>query len=810
MSSARTAALIAFVTSVSSLPSVALAQVAGSGQQDSNAPTSVSVAASAATTKATGTQAPGTPAADAAAPSDAGLGQIVITARRRAENLQDVPLAVTAFSPQQLQAKAITDRTSLADNTPSLFTINGGYPREFAFFALRGQGPAFGSVPGVVNYFAEVPNAVNIDGRVGTYYDLANVQVLAGPQGTLFGKNATGGNILFEPAKPRNDFDGYVQGEFGNYNDRRLQGALNLQIVPDKVLLRVAGEFGRRDGYTKDVGPFFKSKDYDNLAYESFRVGLTLKPTDRIEIYTVGRYYNSHTNGGGTVLGAFNPAAGFDASAFGLGFLPVLAFYPGMATAVAEQDARGPRRVAYNTDQFSDTRYWQIINQATVELSDTIKLKNIISYSELKTLYGYDYDATANPISGQTSQVNPANPGLFSGGKIPTLAPKVLTEELQLQGTAFDKALAFTVGGFLDSQKTELPAGIAEYTFFPFGTLVPTLSAIFDSRNHSEAVFGQGTLDLGRASPSLKGLSVTGGLRYTWEHSFTSQTIGAPPAVAGSVDDSYLSYTTTLDYDVSRRIHVYVTARDAYKSGGVNGPVPVGSQFRTFPPEKLSDVEIGFKSEFNLGGVAGRLNVAAYRGIYDNIQRTTAESVDTPAGPVLLNVTRSAAKGKIEGVEINGAIVPVTGLTLNGSYSYINARYTKVTDASAGAILNGSPFPYTPKNKFSVGATYDLPLGSAGDLRAGINYVHQSKSSTAQTNASFYRFLPAYGLLNASLDLRDVGGRPLDIGLFVNNLTDETRPVGVLDQYAGSTGTVGLTYTEPRMYGVRATYHFSH
>jgi len=162
----------------------------------------------------------------------------------------------------------------------------------------------------------------------------------------------------------------------------------------------------------------------------------------------------------------------------------------------------------------------------------------------------------------------------------------------------------------------------------------------------------------------------------------------------------------------------------------------------------------------------------------------------------------------VQGLEVNTAIVPATGLTLTGSYSYIDAKYTEVADASAGAILNGSPFPYTPKHKFSAGATYDLPLGGAGDLRAGVNYVHQSKASTAQTNTSFYRFLPAYGLLNASLDLREVGGRPLDIGVFVNNLTDVTKPVGVLDQYAAASGTVGLTYTEPRMYGVRVGYRF--
>ncbi len=724
-----------------------------------------------------------------------GLNDIVVTARRREERLQDVPIAVTAFTEEAIEQKGITDRTSLADNTPSLFTINGGYPREFAFFALRGQGPAFGSTPGVLNYFAEVPNSVNIDGRVGTYFDLANVQVLAGPQGTLFGKNATGGNILFEPVKPKDDFEGYVRVQLGNYDDRRIEGALNTPIVPGRVLLRIAGEVGRRDGYTKDVGPNFAGKDYDNLSYESFRFGLTLRPTDDIELYTMLRYYHSDNNGGGTVIDAFNPAAGANLGP-PFGFIPVLAFYPGAATIVAEQDARGPRRVSYDLDQFSQVEYWQVINQASVQITDNIKLRNIISYSQFRNRYGYDYDATPFPLAGQSSR------------NIDTLAPNVFTEELQLQGTLLDDAVDFAIGGYMDRATTKNPAGIEQYTFFPIGTLIPPIFGYFDNRNRSEAVFGQATVDLGKLSGALTGLSVTGGLRYTWEHSFSSQTIGGPPAITGSVDSDYPSYTATLDYDVTSGVHVYVTARDAYKSGGANGPVPAGSAFRTFPPERLSDIEVGLKSQFSIGDVDVRANIAAYRGIYDDIQRTTVESVQTPSGPVLLNVTRSAAKGKIEGVELNVAIVPVRGFTLTGSYSYIDARYTEVADASAGAILNGAPFPYTPKHKFSVGSSYETSLGSTGDLVMAVNYVRQSKVSTAQTNSSFYNFLPSYGLLNATIGLKDIGGRPIDLSLFANNITNEAKPVGVLDQYAGSSGTVGLTYTEPRMYGVRIGYRF--
>ncbi|WP_315760691.1 TonB-dependent receptor [Sphingomonas sp. Y38-1Y] len=710
------------------------------------------------------------------------FADVVVTARRREENLQDVPVAVTAFTPAVLVQKAITDRTSLADNTPSLFTINGGYPREFAFFALRGQGPAFGSTPGVINYFAEVPNTTSIDGRVGTYYDLANVQVVSGPQGTLFGKNATGGNILFEPAKPRNAFEGYVRAEYGNYNNARIEGALNLPVVPDKVLLRVAGEVGRRDGYTIDVGPNFAGKDYDNLAYQSVRLGLTLRPADGIESYTVARYYNSDTNGGGTVLGAVNPAG---AALIGL-------FYPTIGSQLADQQGRGPRRVSYDLNQRSLTDYWQVVNQTSIDLGDTLKLRNIASYSEFRSKYTYDYDATPLPLAGQVSR------------GIPVLAPNTFTEELQLQGTAANRAINFSIGGYLDRQTWSGPAGIQEFTLFPVGTLIPPVPFFQVLKNRSEAVFGQATVDLGVLTPALRGLSLTGGLRYTWEHSFTATTLIAPPAVEGTFDDDYLSYTATIDYDVSSGIHVYLTSRDAYKSGGVNGPVPEGSAFRVFPAERLSDIEAGLKAQFDVGTMKGRLNVAAYRGNYDNIQRTTAEQVSG----VVLNVTRSAAKGRVQGVEINAALIPFTGLTLNGSYSYIDARYTEVADASAGAILNGAPFPYTPEHKFSVGGTYEAPLGRAGDLTLSANYVRQTEVSTAQTNQSFYRELPGYGLLNASVGLNNVGGRPLSITAFGTNLTNVAKPVGVIDLYAAGPSVVGLTYTEPRMYGIRVGYRF--
>ncbi|HEY2178282.1 MAG TPA: TonB-dependent receptor plug domain-containing protein, partial [Caulobacteraceae bacterium] len=591
-----------------------------------------------AAASAASAQAQGSTTAQAPASTTA-LGEVVVTARRRAENLQNVPVAVTAFSAETLEQKHVTDKTALADFTPSLITITGGYPSEFAYFALRGQGPAFGSVPGVVPYFSEVANPIGIDGRTGTYFDLANVQVLAGPQGTLFGKNATGGNILFEPQAPTNRFEGYIRGEYGNYNDHRADGAINIPIVRDRVLLRLAGEVDRQDGYTTDVGPFFLGKKYDNINVDSFRGSLTLRPTDKFELETIGRYYYSNNNGPGTILEQLNPAI---VAAYG-------AFFPGLANALADQQSRGIRHVSYDLNEFSKTVYWQILNHATYSFNDNLQFKNIISYSQFRDYYGYDYDATHFSLGGQSSR------------DFPVLAPNYFTEEARLEGKALGGALNFTAGVYYDNQTWHAPAGIEQYTAIPIVLFLGPIQAFAVQTNDSHAVFGQATLDLGKEIEALKGLSITGGLRYTWEHSFTSIEIIAPPAVGGAVDSRYPSYTFNIDKAFGQAAHVYLAVRDAYKSGGANGGVPATSPFATFLPERIQDVELGVKTQFEVGGIAARLNADAYRGDYTNIQRTTQQLISG----VVLNVDENAAKAVVQGVEFTGAVVPVRGLTLS-------------------------------------------------------------------------------------------------------------------------------------------------
>ena len=189
--------------------------------------------------------------ADQPSASSGNLEEIVVTARRKEEKLQTVPVAVTAFTPADIQNKAIESSSDLQHFVPSL--MSSQQSRDEQVFYLRGQGPNGGSggSPGVIAYFSEVPFTGS---GPGIYFDLGNLQVLRGPQGTLFGQNTTGGAVLFEPMHPTNNFEGYVQMTLGNYNREGVEAAINIPIIEDKLLVRIAGfKIDQRDGFTYET-----------------------------------------------------------------------------------------------------------------------------------------------------------------------------------------------------------------------------------------------------------------------------------------------------------------------------------------------------------------------------------------------------------------------------------------------------------------------------------------------------------------------------------------------------------------------------
>jgi iron complex outermembrane receptor protein len=728
------------------------------------------------------------------------LEEITVTARRREESLYAVPVAVTALSPGDIRARGIQTAEDLQNYVPSL-NVSSSVTRDDYTYSLRGMGPTGGSGPGavlagggtgVVTYFADVPTS---GAGPGLFYDLESVQVAAGPQGTLFGKNTTGGAVLFVPKKPVNDFEGSVEYGMGDYNMKTATAVVNLPLVDDKVLLRVAGQFLDRDGFTIDRGPFFAGKDYDNRDYWALRASLLLRPFDNLENTTIFSALHSEGNGDGFVLTAVNPAG-----AFGLLLSPLL----------AEQQASGIRSTSLSANEI-DRRYNDgIINTTRWSVSEQWQFKNIFSYQVQKWRNSEDVDGTSLVLD----DLVPVGQGWHT--QVGTY-----TEEPQIQGAALDDHLKITAGAYYEDGHNLAPQ--------PYQVQVALGNFLINQVDQSNAersrgLYAQTTYDIGGLSSSLDGLKLTTGYRYTWDNysygiaSFSPSignacltSAGAYPAsdcaFSASGQSGGSSWTLGLDYQLPAAL-VYLRSGRGYVPGGFNpsfGFTPGGvdtPQFR-FAPESVIDVELGVKSEFDIAGAPAQVTADIFHSDYTNIQRYVSEVLP---GGIASNFTANASEAEIEGFEFQGSIAPVTGLTLTATYSYNHGKYTKIDPAAAPSLV-GVPFAYLPENKASLGATYKLPLAqSAGEYSLGLFYSYQSRFFDAPSVQPF-DYIEGYGLLNARLDWNHIFQTTLDASFFMTNVTDKVYRVGQYNDLLAN-GYITSFYGEPRMWGAQLRYRF--
>ncbi|HWK34617.1 TonB-dependent receptor plug domain-containing protein, partial [Sphingomonas sp.] len=359
---------------------------------------------------------------------DSGLQDIIVTARRTEERGQSVPVSLTAFSQDNLREKGINNGTDLQNFTPSL-SVLGDVARNQETYSIRGMGgnggPGTGSGPGVVGYFAEVPSSVS---GPGNFYDLASLQVLKGPQGTLFGRNTTGGAVLLEPARPKmNVVEGYIDGTVGNLNRRSGQGALNVPIVDDVLAIRVAGQFDKRDGYVRDA---VTGRDYLNRNNYSLRLGIQFNPTDTISSYTAVSYLDVKEHGGGSILLAVNPARPYGAL---------------LQPYLLAQQARGVRETALSVPTREVAKNLLILNNTEWRASDSLTIKNVFSYGRSRSTSATDRDSTPLPIADLLG----AYPGSYNNNL------RTITEELQLRYES--GRLRVQAGGFFLDQMTPAP-----------------------------------------------------------------------------------------------------------------------------------------------------------------------------------------------------------------------------------------------------------------------------------------------------------------------------------------------------------------
>ena len=723
----------------------------------------------------------------------AALEEIVVTARRRNEDIQTVPIAITVLSARKLRDLQVERVTDLQHFVPSLVATNSTN-RDSEQLSIRG-------LPGVVAYFAEAPVVSSLSAAAsgptstgsgsgtGLYYDLQDIQVLKGPQSTLFGGTTSGGAILFEPKKPTGDYEGYVQVTAGNYGDHELEAAVNVPVVPEKLLVRVAGQTQQRDGFTYDV---VHHKDLDNRDFLAGRIGVTVQPWDDFDNYLVYSSYYNHNNGTGERLTAVKPGS------------PASLAFPGIYNALAQETALGPRATALDTNELGKEYTFRFVDIAQWRAADDLTIRNIAAYTESKYLFRWDLDGSRLPLIAST------NPNGWSN------SVAAYSEELQFQGKALDGNLIWTTGGFLQFVH---PAGYSYVQSIEFDTPVNTvihnpLTSAGRSTTKSQAVYGQATYDLGDIVDALSGLKVTGGYRYTWDYASNlqnaydglglcqaNQLLSVPncaSAISGHFSEG--TWTAALNYQVTPNLLLYATGRRGYNPGGFNLYAP-NPQTRKYQPETVVDIETGVKASWTLWGMNGRTALDGFHDHYTNIQRAVAV-----VGNGINTITENAALATLEGIEFEGKINPIDSVELSGIYAYSNSRYDKYFSASANQDLSGLPFTGGPRNQYSATAKYTLPVDERlGKISFAATYSWQAHIQISDRELG--SILPPHGLLDLRLDWDSIAGRPFDAAFFMTNATDQVYLVGGTVVY-DALGVNPVIYGEPRMWGFQLRYRF--
>ncbi len=747
------------------------------------------------------------------APADsAAAEEIIVTARRTEEKLETVPTAVTAFTPQQLREQGIHTEADLQLTVPG-FTVRETENQNTLTFSIRGQtvDAYTGSATAVVPYINEVQLYT---GGAGAFFDLDSIQVLKGPQGTLFGRNTTGGAVLYTTVKPGPDFGGYLQAGYGNYNAYEEQGAITVQIFAETLLGRIAFVATNRDCYIHNL---YYDQWLGAVDRQNIRFSLTWQPTDDIKNSIVFEYIHSLGNNTGEIASYVSPT-GTAATlyspildkAFGIpgawaAYLKANPLVPatGALGYVAVQKALGPYSVKDIEGSLHREHGYYVTNSTTYDVTPNLRLKNIFGFSydnsrdlssENGTPYGIQY--TENLATGEIG-----NRQNIDG----------VSEEVQAQGDLFDDQLKYTVGAFYQNTDTQILYPQSYFNLGPLGVL-SSVDSHFETKDSTEALYAQGTYDLSQAT-GIDGLSFTAGYRYSWETFKLAQLPGSDsyPAAPQTIYFSNPSWLASVSYQIDPDLMVYVQGRRSWRSGGLNGVAPpinaeAAGGGDEYAPEYTRDVELGLKYGGRILGRAAHVNVAVYDQWIDNVQRAEFPSLNGHSIAVTINVPSA----EVTGAEFDAAIKATDWLDLGAAGAYNYARYTDNTSLIFGTKYIFGPYGDTPRASGSLYGRVMLPapeewgaMSLRADLYAQTGQWYSNNGSTILPNTK----LPGYGLVNLRYDWTDMFGSSLSLGAFVKNLGDRVYYVGGLAQGV-SLGSDAVTVGTPRMYGFELRYRF--
>jgi outer membrane receptor protein involved in Fe transport len=754
--------------------------------------------------------------------------EIVVTAQKRSERIQDVPIAVSAFTSEALERRNLDSAIDLQLQVPNLLVVGNDRP------TIRGVGnnaisPTADNGTGVLLNFAPIGLRPQDE-----FYDVERIEVLRGPQGTLYGRNTTGGTINLITRKAGTQLDGYGTVEIGTFATRRIQGAVN---VPIGALggLRIAGFYLKRDGYTKNIG---SGGEVDGRDQYSIRGSLRLNPgpDTRVDIVyqrseedSTRSRENKRLCKATPVLGCSPTELGFDSpDVSGVLFQTLLRVGSGpnfpaggniYAGAINPADLR-----TVATDVSPSFKGYQ--DSVTAEVSHDlggVSLISLTGYTRGKSTANTDYDNAVLPFRF----VQPVTYN-FAAGQTITTDRLITTDSFIASGRTyyqefravsdFGQRLDFTVGANYFNTKGSASFRIYHPGIELFARNVlglPVEARIFNSdtpeaRTKSLAAFGELYY---RIADSTK---LTVGLRYTKDDkSIRTRTIflSAPPPYV-EAEGSYDAVTgrVVIDHKLTPRNMLYASYARGFKGGGLN----VGNTGTpTFDPEFIDAYEIGSKNSFV--GRTLQANLSAFYYDYKGLQ--LGQRLGT-------SVSTVNSDAKVYGLEGEFLYQPLEALIFNANASYLHTSIgnlstidpanpaqfvpgtgTPTRTPAVAVNLRGNRLPYSPKYKVSLGGEYTLPLGASG-WKATVrgDYSWQSSYFAREFNTSNDR-IKAWGVANALARVTNAS-ETLSVEAYVKNIANKDNISNSIieSDLVGSYRNARIL--DPRTFGLAATFRF--
>ena len=714
----------------------------------------------------------------AAGGGGAQLEEIVVQARRVTENLQTTPVAVSALTSAQLQNQTLRDFREIQRSVPSFRAEQMSLSASSSVMSIRGLSSgdvAVNNDPAVGIYVDGVylPHAVGSE-AMGVV-DLDHVEVLRGPQGTLYGRNTIGGAVALYSREPTQNYEGMAQATFGNFSLRDFSGVVNIPLN-DTLALRVQGRQYDQNGTGKNL---FNGAQLGGRHGNSFKVSLRWAPTDAVTVLARADY--ARISSDSSALKPYKMTLGSAAN-------QEVARETGLSNAAARDLYLSYRGGSFydatvNNQPSEDSEVWGSSLTVNWDVAPHLRLKSITAQRRFLLKAFQDLDASPFRIIEQ----RPLNE-----------KDNQFSQEFQLLGDAFGDRLDYILGAYYSKETGfQLTRQIATAAL---SATNPALTG-GDVENRSQSLFGHANFKL------TSNLAISGGLRYTEDkrsldsfnqNATTCLALGRPLAAGPCLFSETakfhkLSYTASVEYNPSGELFLYAKVSNGYRSGGLplgggspTSPILAAGSFVPFKPEEALAYEAGVKSQWFDNRL--RANLAVYHTEYDDVQVSTPFTI--PGTNLIVTAITNAAKGKINGAELDLEARPIDGLELRGSTAYTDAQFRNFTLA---------PFRFVPKWAYNLSAAYTHET-EVGALRGQVNYDWASRLYT-----SAFIGRPSLGLLSARLSLH-IDSLDADIALWGKNLTAEkyfaytvdTGALGIQASYAGA----------PRTYGVELKKHF--